>query len=447
MKQRGAKHGNPKCAFLWPRMGVCLTLVITISMLQSPYNFENILITSDSLSTSEFYSCLPGNLTLECIDYEATKLARAFPYRDRSTWCLPPDLIPVRKNAILRQGLILTKVPKAASSTSAGVALRITDRNRCHPAQWEHRLGSCYSGRIREKSFLFTSIRAPDDRAISSIFYHKFSVLRPSGKTRPTDRNILRELHGDGPMAQSDHVGTFSRGQGGFTLQYASLLPIPEFSAWDEKHPDVVKSPEQVIENVKRVIDDYDLLLVVDRMDESLVLMSLVLGIHVSDVIVADSKITGETFRMWKNKPVETSVCIPTIKSFTSKTVRSFLKQNRWRASNYGDYLLHAAATKSLDRTIELVGRERFKATLAEYKILKALADEQCADQVHLPCGPGGQLQLEKNKQSCYIMAKDFGCAHACVDTLLEKERRIQRNFAYIEIKGRPGDFKASLYA
>ncbi|GKY91553.1 hypothetical protein MPSEU_000127200 [Mayamaea pseudoterrestris] len=384
---------------------------------------------------------------MQCIAFEATKMARAFPGRDRSSWCLAPNLIPVRKNSILRQGLILTKVPKAASSTSAGVALRITDRNRCHPAQWEHRLGSFYSSRLYDKSFLFTSIRAPDERAISSIFYHKFSVNRPGPDTLPTDQNILRELRGHAKGSFSDHTGTLSPGQGGFTLQYASLTSIPDHSAWDETQPDIVKYPEQVLANVKRVVDDYDMLLVVDRMDESLVVLSLLLGVDVGDVVVADSKITGETYRMWKNKPIENSVCIPTKKSFKSDAVASFLESDQWRASNYGDYVLHAAAHKSLELTIEQIGREKFEATLTEYKRLKTIANDRCAHQIHLPCGPEGQLQLDKNKQSCYILAKDFGCAHGCIDAVLDKERPIKRDYNFIDVQGELSEFKASLYA
>ena len=449
MKHRATRNGKSSytttCSWPWTVVGLAaITIIVSV---RSQFNYGDLLSLSAVLEIGGYHSCVPGDLSDECIDFEASLIARAFPFRDRTTWCIAPDLVPVQKNTILRQGLILTKVPKAASSTSAGVALRITDRNRCHEAQWEHRLGSFYKSRLPTKSFLFTSIRNPDDRAISSIFYHKFSIRFRDASNTPTDQNILTELHGYGRLSHTDHAGTLSPGQGGFTLRYASLVDIPEYSAWEEAYPDIVKSPELVLEHVKRVVDDYDMLLVVDRMDESLVALSLVLGVDVGDVVVADSKITGETYRMWKSKPIEASHCIPTIKSFVSETIRTFLEGDRWRASNYGDFVLHAAASKSLDLTIDLLGRVEFEERLAEYKRLKSKANEQCADHIHLPCGPGGQLQLEKNEQSCYILAKDFGCAHACVDTLFDQIWPTQRKFAYIPQASDPTEFKASLYA
>jgi hypothetical protein len=439
----------------WPRLAVTVVIsgmasfslltvptnnTTTASSFQNYYNMDTLLaMIADRGDSNDEPPCVAGDLSDQCIDYEASQLARAFPSRiDRRTWCFPPNTIPVRKNSILRQGIILTKVPKAASSTSAGVALRITNRNQCHPAQWEHRPGMYYSNRHVDKSFLFTTIRATADRSVSSVFYHKFSSRRG---TKPKEEQLLKELQGRGKM--NDHYGTISPGQGGFVLQYTSMQPIEEYSAWDPRNPEVVKDPEQVLNNVEAVIDSYDMLLVVDRMDESLTALSLVLGVDVGDVVVADSKITGETYRLWNNRPVETSHCLPTAKSFRTAATDKFLQSKQWRASNYGDFILHAAASKSLDLTIEMLGKERFDATLEEYRRLKALVNDQCADQVHLPCGPDGQLQLEKNTESCYIPGKDFGCAYSCVDRLLDSmDKREQRYYEHIPVD----DDGSSLY-
>jgi hypothetical protein len=233
--------------------------------------------------------CAPGNLTDSCIQQIASKLARIFPERPKSSWCVPPDTNDehvTSNNQVKRQGVILCKVPKGASSTSASVALRITHRNNCRQAEWQHREGVHFARRDPSKSFLFTTIRDPVARSLSSIFYHIFSK---GSIPKINDKRIIRELSGRGKLTA--HYGTVST-KGGFTLQYTSLRPIQQ-GAWTRSNVNVVQNPQQVVDVVQHTVANYDFLLVPDRMDESLVALALTMGLRVENVLALSSKTGG----------------------------------------------------------------------------------------------------------------------------------------------------------
>jgi hypothetical protein len=117
--------------------------------------------------------------------------------------------------------------------------------------------------------------------------------------------------------------------------------------------------------------------------------------------------------------------CIPTVKSVISPTVQTYLESDAWRAANYGDYLLHAAANLSLDRTIEqVIGRETFARALHEYQQLRALEQAKCAPQVEFPCSNDGMPQPDLSKKSCYLPYFDFGCGHACIDDIIKQQQQ-----------------------
>jgi hypothetical protein len=74
------------------------------------------------------------------------------------------------------------------------------------------------------------------------------------------------------------------------------------------------------------------------------------------------------------------------------------LESDEWRAKNYGDYLLHAAAIKSLGFTIDqVIGRSVFEKALQEYRQWKQEVSKEChyGLEVFLPCSPSGEAQVE----------------------------------------------------
>jgi len=334
-------------------------------------------------------------LSPACIADQARKLARAFPDRvDRENWCSPDQ-----------SRIILVKVPKGASSTSAAVAIRISQRLGCQMAQWKHKLAIKYADRGPE-SFMFTTMRDPGARSISRIFFRD--------SARATDKYVLKQLKGDGNV--NYQFGAVSDGRGGFQLRWNSLQEIPRYSAWNSTQPTVVQNPQAVIQNVNHTMQNYDFILVTERMDESLVAMSIVMGIEVGDVLVTASKVAGSAYHYSMHK----KRCTPIVRSTQSPAVKAFLESDHYRALNYGDLLMHAASNISLDLTIQRIGPERFDRAMAEFKRLRAMEQETCAPYIVMACSAEGVPQVKASAESCYIYGRDLGCGYKCVDRIVD---------------------------
>jgi hypothetical protein len=329
--------------------------------------------------------------------------------------------------------VLLVKVPKAASSTSAGVALRIGHRLDCRAVHWRHRMAVEYSRSVNGSSFIFTTVRDPSARAVSSIFFHVISRLEPPNATgaaagnarspASSDRDalILSELQTNTGV----HYGAISAGQGGFQLRYTSFDVIPEYSAWSEDKPAHVLRPEQVESRVRRVLAGYGFVIVTERMDESLVCLALLIGADVGTVLVTSSKVAGSRYHLSRRAGSSQPECLPTVRSAVSGRVRAYLDSDEWRARNYGDYLLWQAANASLDLTIDALGRDRFRAALSEYRRLRDLEQRVCAPHVVFPCSDDGRPQTHLSMSSCYLRNYDFGCGYKCIDQMLLQDKGV----------------------
>ena len=114
-------------------------------------------------------------------------------------------------------GILYNKVPKAASSTLAGVARRIAANqarahlsplnvsSSQHPHDHEcavetrhfqqYSVGESYRNRDKEHSFLFTSVRDPSSRAMSRFFFSHWRN-QEEGK-QPSDEAVISFLSND----------------------------------------------------------------------------------------------------------------------------------------------------------------------------------------------------------------------------------------------------------
>jgi hypothetical protein len=441
-------------------------------------------------NTSDPYYCLRP----ECIEEEAYLIARAFPDRSNKTWLVTSKKI--LDDTFMHHGIMMVKVPKAASSTLAGVSLRISRLHGNVPVEFEHKLPSKFSfgDRHPSESFLFATVRDPASRTLSEMF---FEASRGTIIQLKNESNVLEYL------VKSDDRGLgVSDGRGGKQLRWVSLYDIPRQSSWTKKSPTQVLNPRLVKSNVKNAVDNYDFLLVVERLDESLVAMALTMGLDIGDILVSSSKVAGSSYyyaplgggispgrirksldrgdpksspAYWReganttNDPAQrrtsglvkmrvdgtlpaqrrekerdmrangrdklrfeklrfvgasthrpTAKCVKLERPFRTRAIDEYLESDEWRAMNYGDYLLHAAANRSLDLTIERIGRDRFDTALKEYQRLRTKADRVCKDHVQLPCSSYGKSQLMISQKSCY--KRDFGCGHSCIDEMLLNE-------------------------
>jgi hypothetical protein len=133
-----------------------------------------------------------------------------------------------------------------------------------------------------------------------------------------------------------------------------------------------------------------------------------------TDVIVLSSKRSGG-YDDGGGGNNECVVIPPPTLELTVGLRRYFQTQHQvWNA----DYLLYHAVNRSLDRTIEMIGRDRIEETVRLIRHLQTIAEARCYGEAVFPCSPIGTFQPDLAATSCYV--QDAGCGHDCVQRVLQ---------------------------
>jgi hypothetical protein len=370
-----------------------------------------------------------------CIDQLAAKLRRIWPSRPIETWCSGKHSKNVTSASLLR----LVKVPKSASSTAAAVVLRIQHRHDC-AVGWDHGRAadilppywnaSAHSMRRRRHSLLLVApVRTPHSRALSVVYYNHISFHRrhrvPLGsnnsstvsKTRvPADKFIVKHLE----QVPSNSICDY--------MQYA--LP----SAGSKQQRSDIASPTpnstttlEILSYVQGIMNAYDFLLVSNRMDESLVVLSLLTNLPITSVLTMSSKSTGSWYLTSATKQIKSNgsvgtkpssmQCIPLVPPVTTRGIETYFASHAWKQRHAADRLLFAAANQSLDAMIQAL--PLFAERHQEYQTWKARIQANCVNETYFPCSSSGIPQLEESRRSCY--ERDFGCGYPCIDRMIEQ--------------------------
>jgi hypothetical protein len=174
-------------------------------------------------------------------------------------------------------------------------------------------------------------------------------------------------------------------------------------------HSIVQINPEILaLEYVRReVLDYYNFVAVTERWAKSMVVLKLLLpGVLYSDLIVLRTKERGAFVR----HGLHSCAYIPDISS-TPDRIQTYL-EGPFRDTN-PEYLLYAAVNRSLDMTIDRLGRARVEEGVQKTQYLQSLAQEHCTNQSFLPCSNDGDFQ----EGACYV--RDFGCGYKCIYDVL----------------------------
>ena len=358
-----------------------------------------------------------------CIFRQGAQLARVFSPRPLRTWHVPATQRARNPLSIHSwQGLLLVKVPKAASSTMAGVVLRIGRNHQC-TVSYHHIEGYNFYRRSHQ-SFLLGSVRQPAARALSAVY---FFAKQPWNLTNDVPSLVDHLRHG--------WKATDGRGHGGAQYSYMALTKLKGKSVFDRHNnnhsiPTLQLPVSDLMNNVAQlVLNQYDFIVVTERMDESLVALSMLMGLPISDVMVAaNSKVSGNYVLSRWGPDKGNCVALPSAKVETAAApVQSFLSSPEWYMMNYADYLLYAAANASLDRTIDTLGRDPFQRRLAEYRTLRQRVLDYCGLRLGSGCYANGTKV--RPVEVCYD--RDFGCGYQCVNEALKQERRVSEEGDY----------------
>lgn len=333
----------------------------------------------------------------KCLLLQASSLARVWKKKSyaNSKWCVPASHqnLTDTLNPDDSPSLVLIKVPKSASSTVAGMMLSAAHRGRCqHDVQWQHKPAREYGN--RSDSFVVAPIRNPDKRALSHVYYHKVSFHRKDtsdmqqDRTSPRDPFILSELDKASPN---------------YILKYTASQTFNDDSDFDKLR-----------EIVRDTMERYDFMIVVERIDESIVALSHVSDIPVGHFVTFPSKQSNSWYRAGGS---ENTKCVPLVAPIVTEAIKARWQTTRWKRRHYGDALLHAAANASLDRTLQQIGYNVVERQLQELTRLRALVQASCASETFFPCSAEGKLQVEASQKSCFV--RDFGCGYECIDRVL----------------------------
>lgn len=338
--------------------------------------------------------------TDECVDKLALKLSRVWRPHSHHYWCADggtPSASaagqPHHHYDANSTGLWLIKVPKSASSTVAGLVLRIAELHDC-PVRWQHakaidvlaRHSNNTNQTNRQQTFLVAPIRNPRSRALSSVYFHSVSLQpRPANRRnrQPADAHVVRQLE----RVEDDFISDYTR--------VSSTRETTE--------------PWRV---VQEILETYHFLLVVENMEASLVVLAWLADLGLSDVLVMSSKTAGSWYATNRGK------CVPLVPPQVTPAVETYW-QTSGRRRHYTDRLLHAAARHSLHRTIvQGMGEEVFTRQLQKFRNLQAYAQSKCGVAMNesAPCSPTGVYQPQVATRACYL--RDFGCGHSCLEQL-----------------------------
>lgn len=197
---------------------------------------------------------------------------------------------------------------------------------------------------------------------------------------------------------------TFLKGQSNFQTNYirtTASASTPSYLANRTKNGDANNAI------ITEILNEYNFIGLVEKLDESLVVLRLLLNLDAKDILYLPAKQMG-SFAVISDKE-----CRYIYPKFTTPQVDSYLKGEQWQEENELDYALIGAVERSLYATIDMIGHEKYEKALEEHYELLAKVHEKCFDKDLYPCSEEGRRQ---RGSSCYW--NDIGCGHECIDKL-----------------------------
>lgn len=330
-------------------------------------------------------------------------LARPFePWPHPSLPCFQPDENWDKVSETpAHRGFLFVKPYKTGSSTTSGINLRIA-RNVAARQQGKINYDICkarfdhgpwmYPGRLlfknrnRAQSFLWTVIREPTRRAISQFFHMRVS----RNKVEPRDAEFKHFLMNQTKLYMTDYY-------------IHTLHTQTKFS----------RHREDPVAAANAILEEYDFIGITERMDESAVLVMMLLDLPMSDILYLSAKSKGG----YDDGGGPSHACTYIWPSFVSPKMQEFFDTDgEWRSMLRYDLALYQAANASMDLTIERLGRARFERVLARFRSAQALAKARCLPRTIFPCDSAGEFH---KKTDC--IWNDSGCGVKCLDEIAEE--------------------------
>jgi Galactose-3-O-sulfotransferase len=420
----------------------------------------------------------------DCLHETAAQMARVWKDKPYWQWChnRPLTAFAGTNNttnnsttflSARRTGILLVKLPKAASSTVAGLLMRIAQRHDCLlqnttmgdyyqdeyiplatrlNVEWQHQ--SAYEAGyhhhhhhhrlVKNKdiddrtsapstsssTFLVAPLRRPDTRALSSVYYHSVSLQPAARRRQVSDSFILRQLQ----RQPANYMVQYLRLDNETTTTTTTTTTTSNSSRNDSLSS---SSNFQQLQNAMQgILDHYDFLIITEEMEASLIVLGWIMHIDLKDLLVLSSKTTNDRngngsfyFNGRRCIRLVPPVRTPAILDYFQKSDNDDINNSNWPTRHAADRLLHMAANQSLYQTIEQqLTWPIFRQRQAALRRLQNDANRACAAEIAVqqPChtshgsANSGQPPQFNNasQKACYI--RDFGCGFECYNRFVD---------------------------
>ena len=229
-------------------------------------------------------------------------------------------------------------------------------------------------------SVLWSVIREPTARAVSHFFY---AGVR-HGKYKADAKDVREDLFNDEEPNRPHNY-------------YVRALSLHHF------HHD-----SDPIMFANQIVQDYDFIGVSERLHESLVAVAMLLNIPLADVLHLGSKVSGG-YKL----TTDPLGCDWLQHTFITPEMQEVLDSPEWHESIKNDVLLYEAVNRSLDLTIDRLGRKEFEKNLVLYERAIQEVKKRCLSRVIMPCSANGIFTPLESTDCIY---EDMGCGNTCLD-------------------------------
>ena len=161
---------------------------------------------------------------------------------------------------------------------------------------------------------------------------------------------------------------------------------------------------------MSKIFHSYDFFGLTERLEESLVVLMMLLDLDINDILYLSSKQDRHFLTGDGNGNLR---CVELHPKIMTDTIKAHYASDEWNELNEQDIILYQAANSSLDLTIESLGRGKFLMNLAKYRDALNVAKAKCSSRIVALCEYAGPPREETN---CY--ARDEGCGHECLDEI-----------------------------
>lgn len=238
-----------------------------------------------------------------------------------------------------------------------------------------------FGARSKSQSFLWTTLRDPTKRMVSQFFH--FMVSRSA--MEPTDANFRSYIDTWWEERHDYYLGTLA-----FTRRFNRTIHDP-------------------IQVANHMLDNYDFVAITERMDESLVVLAMLLQVPLTDLLHLNSKQSGRY----------DDLCKFIQPSFVSPAMQTYFSSAEWQDRIQYDHALYVAANRSLDMTIQLLGRSEVQANLKRYRSMQVIAERECLPVTVFPCDAQGRPNRVND-----CLRSDLACGLDCLDRVAERMDR-----------------------